>query len=381
MSEPFKVAVAGPSRVGKTTLVTAILEDTRDMLSTTPVSVVAAEKTAILVRKQRMELRRAIAAGVFDAAALGGTQVMSRYDLLLQADGDLGIEVPFTILDYPGRWLNPENRTDIDTQQQWAACEEHIKHSIMLLLPIDAAVLMEAESPRQRAAVPDLLGIEDVEGIAENWAKSRLRAPDEPAVVILAPLKCEKYFDDNPGPGVSKEAERLSQEVAKIYHTVLQRIRRVTQGRDLRIVYAPIDTYGCIQLMEADWTENKDEPGQLQFTGRYRFRGNPPQIKVKGAATVMQELCKCIMEGEKRRTQTGMAGKQSQYRALIARREEDKGFFGSLRFLLGGEARRNKEGLRLTGRQIHDAERQLGQLEDAMDKLATMERDSRVQDW
>jgi GTPase SAR1 family protein len=372
MSEPFKVAVAGPSRVGKTTLVTAILADTEDMLAGTPVSVIPEEKTASKLRRQKLDLASAIAAGVFNAAALGGNQELSRYDVLLQADSDLGIEVPFSILDYPGGWLNPDNRP-----AEWMLCEEHFKQSVMLLLPIDAAVLMEAASESQRRAVPHLLGIVDVEEIAGKWAKSRAGRPDEPAVVVLAPLKCEKYFDDNGGTG--KESPRLEQEVIKAYQSVLDRIRKETRGRGLRVVYAPIDTYGCVQLMEAEWIE--ELPGKLEFMGRYRFRSRSPRIQVKAAGTVMQELCKCLVEGEVQRAKEGIAAQQKTYFSLVERRAESKGFRGSLAFYLSGEAWRNSKSRNLSQREIIEATRQQGQLEDALKKIAAAPQDSRVREW
>ncbi len=372
MSEPFKVAVAGPARVGKTTLVTAILAETEDMLAGTPVSVVPEEKTASKLRRQKLDLASAIAAGVFNAAALGGNQELSRYDVMLQADSDLDIEVPFTILDYPGGWLNPDERPS-----EWMQCEEHFKQSVMLLLPIDAAVLMEAASESQRRAVPHVLGIVDVEEIAGKWAKSRAGRRDEPAVVVLAPLKCEKYFDDNGGAG--KEAPRLEQEVIKAYRSVLDRIRKETRDRGLRVVYAPIDTYGCVQLMEAQWTEKT--PGDLDFEGRYRFRSRNPEIRVKAAGTVMQELCKCIVEGEMQRAKEGIAEQQRMYFSLIERRAESKGFSGSLAYFLSGEAWRNRQGRTLSQREIIEATRQQGQLEDALRKLAAAPPDSRVREW
>jgi len=184
MSESFKVAVTGPSRVGKTTLLTAILSDTEEMLAGTPVSLVSGEKTATRVRRQRIELRRAIEAGEFNAAALGGTESMFMYEVKLQANSDISLEIPFNILDYPGGWLNPEARVSPEARQQWPQCEAHIKQSIMLLLPIDAAVLMEAATPAQRSAVPDLLGLVDVEELAVKRAKERSLRPTEPAVVV-----------------------------------------------------------------------------------------------------------------------------------------------------------------------------------------------------
>lgn len=373
MSEPVKVAVAGPARVGKTTLLTAVLSDTEDMLATTPVSVIPKERTAARIRQQKRDLRRAIEAEEFNAAALGGTQSMSEYDITLRPDGDFGVEIPFRILDYPGMWLNPDRRAEsTEAVRNWPRFEEHIKNSIMLLLPIDAAVLMEAVTPAQKSAVTDLLGLVDVEAIARQWAKARGQRPDEPAVVVLAPIKCEKYFSDNGYPGNGDS--RLRAQVAEKYHEALRIIREETAGRELRTVYVPIDTYGCVHLMEVEWPDlGADGPGHLEFVGRYRFRGRPPKIKVKGAGTVMQELCRCIVSREVRAEQGHMDERHRDYNLLLGRKAQDKGFWGTVLYYVGGEAWDNRTGRYESIRELEKHRQQRDQLVGALQKIVSAE--------
>lgn len=379
MSEKFKAAVVGPSRVGKTTLLTAILSDTADMLAGTPVSVAPDEKTAGRVRQQQKRLRSAIEAGEFDAAALGGTQSMSIYEIKLQADGDAGLEIPFSILDYPGKWLDMDEREkSAQAQEQWPRCEEHIKDSIMLLLPIDAAVLMEASTPAQRAAVPDLLGLVDVEAVAERWAKTRNQRPAEPAVVVLAPLKCEKYFSDNGGAG--HEAGRLRQVVAEKYREVLEKVAAECRDRLVRIVYAPIDTYGCVELMEAEWPEVA--PGRVDFRGHYRFRGRPPRISVRAAGTIMQELCRAILDSQIGRTTESIEQNLSTYTGLLERKAAPKGgFWKTLGYYLGDEVWENRAERQRTQREMAEGQRQREQLREAVEKLVAAPSDDRVEVW
>ncbi|MGP4022438.1 hypothetical protein [Actinomadura sp. 3N407] len=378
MSEAFKVAVVGPSRVGKTTLLTAILSDTADLLAGTPVNVALDEATASRVRRQKNQLRGAIAAGEFDAAALGGTQSMSSYEIKLQADGDVGLEIPFRILDYPGGWLDPDRRTESPAaQEQWPRCEAHIKDSIMLLMPIDAAVLMEASTPAQRAAVPDLLGLTDVEAVAERWAKTRNQRPAEPAVLLLAPLKCEKYFADNGGAG--HEAGRVRKEVREKYKEVRRIVEAECKDRLVHVVYAPIDTYGCVELMEAEWPEL--EPGRLDFRGHYRFRGRPPTISVKAAGTVMQELCRAILDSQIGRTTKEIDANLTTYTRLLERRAGEKGFWGAISYYLGGEALDNRAQRQRSQREIAQGHRQREQLREAVEKLVAAPTDDRVEVW
>ncbi|TMR07009.1 hypothetical protein ETD83_02395 [Actinomadura soli] len=379
MSEPFKAAVVGPSRVGKTTLLTAILADTAELLAGTPVSVALDEATASRVRRQKGHLRSAIEAGEFDAAALGGTQAMSVYEIKLQADGDVGLEIPFRILDYPGGWLDPDMRArSPEAGKEWPSCEAHIKDSIMLLLPIDAAVLMEASTPAQRAAVPELLGLVDVEAVAERWAKIRNQHPAEPAVLLLAPLKCEKYFSDNGGAG--QEAGRLRKLVREKYKEVLRIVAAECKDRMVHVVYAPIDTYGCVELMEAEWLRLGS--GGLDFRGHYRFRGRPPTISVKAAGTIMQELCRAILDTEIGRTTESIDASLSAYTRLLERKAAPKGgFLNTLSYYLGNEVWENRAGRQRTQQEIARAQRQREQLREAVEKLVASPSDDRVEVW
>ena len=99
MTPSFRVAVVGPSRVGKTTLLTAILSDTRDLLAGTPVTVEMDERTSVRVKRQQKELQQALDRGEFDAAALGGTQEINQYHVTLTGEGDDSAEIPFDLLD------------------------------------------------------------------------------------------------------------------------------------------------------------------------------------------------------------------------------------------------------------------------------------------
>lgn len=381
MNPSFKAAVVGPSRVGKTTLLTAILAETERLLAGSPVAITPDEKTANRVRANRRQLRGALEAGEFNAAALKGTQEKSEYTLMLQSAGDDTIDIPFSILDFPGGWLDPAIRESSSrAATDWARCEAHIRESVMLLVPIDSAVLMEAVTPQQRRAVPDLLAFEDVEAVARKWAMTRNMEEyrDEPAVLVLAPIKCEKYFGDNGGHG--RDADRLKQKVREKYGTLLEIVAAEAQDRDVRVLYAPIDTYGCVELMEAHWPANP-VLDHLDFEAHYRFRGNPPRISVKAAATIMQELCRCVMSGWDTVQKQEIEEFQGAYQQLLARKVEAKGFRRALTFYLGGEARRNRLARAANQAQIAAGERRRLQLQEAVEKLATTPYDRRVEEW
>lgn len=381
MSTPsFRVAVVGPSRVGKTTLVTAIFTDTEDLLAGRPVSVTMDEYTDGLVATQQKALRRAIEVGEFDAAALGGTQRVNRYRLALQAGGDAAVTIPFELLDYPGSWLDATYRRGIpEAVAEWPAYQEHVRESIMLLVPIDSAVLMEAVTPWQRAAAGDLLGLVDVERVGRDWAKHRAARPDEPAVLVLAPLKCEKYFDDN--GGLRRDGARLRERVREKYEGLLRIVADETGERaePVRVVYAPIDTYGCVELMEATWSgAHAHEP---DFTARYRFRGDPPRITVRAAGTVMQELCRAVLAGQARVERDHHRAQQDVHDTRAARRDERKGFWGTIGYYLSGEADKVREDIGHTAKRLETIALRRTQLTEAAQRLASIDNDPRVEVW
>jgi hypothetical protein len=383
--EPFKVAVVGPSRVGKTTLLAAILSETERELAGTGVRILAGETTQERIHRQRLALRRAIASEEFDAAALSGNQTTSMYEVILRADGDpsvapqdrIDFEIPFEILDYPGGWLNPLTRSrSAEAQQQWPVCEDHIQRSVMLLVPIDAAVLMEASRPAERGSVIDLLGIEEVTAMARLWARSRKDSEDEPAVLVLAPLKCEKYFDDNGGGG--EGAPRLKQLVQDTYRDAVEAVQAEAPGR-VKVVYAPIDTYGCVELMKGIWHDVGGD--YLEFTGHYRFRGRPPRISEKAAATVMRELCRSVIAAEAARTRALAEAATKDQRELVEQRFRRKGFWGAFTYYLSGDAWWARGHAKYTVRQLNAARQSERKLTSALRSLSTEADDPRVEVW
>ncbi|MEV6025620.1 hypothetical protein [Streptomyces sp. NPDC052036] len=383
MTLSFKASMVGPSRVGKTTMLTAVLAETESMLAGSGVSLVLDEATELRVRKNRKELRRAIESREFDAASLGGSQAKALYQVSLQAFGDSRPGIPFSILDYPGGWLDPAVRVRVpQAKESWAECERHITESLMLLVPVEAAVLMEAVTPAQRRAVADLLGLEDVEALARKWARARNRPEhrDEPAVLVLAPLKCEKYFDDNGGKG--REAGRLRQLVREKYRTIVGAVHEEAKDRNVRVVYAPIDTYGCVDLMEAEWVEVDDDGDRtLDFRGHYRFREIPPEVRPKAAATVMRELCSCVVYGQDAAEQRRADAARGVFEAALGRKLETKGFWGALDYYLFGEALANRN-TRLSSQQvIDDAARHQEELTAVLKRMAQQPADERVEEW
>jgi hypothetical protein len=380
----FKVSVVGPSRVGKTTMVTAILADTERMLQGTALQVALDEETTRRVSLQQRDLRSAIEAKEFDSASLRGTEQPADYRMSLQSVGDETIEIPFHIMDYPGKWLNADLRAASQlAKDRWPECEAHIKNSVMILVPIDSAVLMEASRAQERRSVPHLLDIVNVEAAVRKWAKLRNLEEHrkEPAVIVLAPLKCEKYFNDNGGS--RDDAGKLRNKVKEFYAGVLEILGQEAPDRSIRLMYVPIDTYGCVELIDAEWLV--PEPGSdntaLDFVGHYRFRGNPPKLAVKAAGTVVQELCRCLVQSRAMAEVRAWTATADAHNQDLDRRLESKGFFGTIGFYFGGEALQNRANRLASKQEIAISRRRIEQLEAEVTRIAGIPNDDRAEEW
>lgn len=379
MTESFKVAMIGPAAVGKTTLLSAILSQTQTLLNGTPIEMAADDESERKLAVNRKELAKALAAEEFETGSLRNTTQKQLYDVRLRSIDVPSLSVPFSVLDFPGGWLDPEGRAAAPGgNTEWPSCLDHIQQSIMLVVPIDSAVLMETSDGKERAARVVRLGLTEVVEVVRRWARLRNQAPDEPAILVLAPLKCEKYFSDN-GRDTGFTGRELAAEVHAVYEDVLNAAYDQATRRPIKIVYAPIDTYGCVELMQALWEPDPD--GELSLTARYRFRGAPPKVSIRAAATVTQELCHAIVTARSAEEAADHTNTQKLVDAMTARRNEKKGFFGAMRYFFSGEASRVTKGIESGTVRLAVIEQRHQQLADALDKLAAHPRDDRVEIW
>lgn len=289
----FKVAIVGPRRVGKTSLITALLSESQKLLAGTPVSMAPVGTTEARIAQHKNDLRGALLAGEFHPGALGGTQAPFTFTLAMTVNKT---GIVWAILDYPGGWLDARTRGS-ENDGEWERCRRWIADSPVLLLPVDASVLMEATLRREKITAQNLLQIGQTEELAREWAKGRAVAR-QPGLVILAPVKCESYFNDN--GGLVDNKEELFRRVVQTYKPVIDAIRQEMAGTmGLSIQYHPVDTFGCVELQSAEWkpVDGASETAPLMFSATYIVR--PPGEPVpKGAGGILISICRQIVEAQ-----------------------------------------------------------------------------------
>lgn len=278
-----KIAVVGPSRVGKTSVINAILEQGKAALAGTPATLTAIGQTRGRLNVIRNQLLGAVNEGSFESAGIRSNNERLTYEIRMDAGGS---QARLDFLDYPGRWMMAADNSPKE-EEEWAKCQDFIHDSPVLVIPIDSAVLMEARTASEKSACATILQIAGVEDVVEAWAKRRQErvVVGEPRVLALVPIKCEAYLNDNGGN--RDEGKRLFHLVEKYYQRVIG--VALANCADTQILYAPIDTYGCTTLISAQFPSGGEAPS---FKARYRFRSREPRMQPMGADTLLGVIAK-----------------------------------------------------------------------------------------
>jgi septin family protein len=249
---PIYISVAGPSGVGKTTIIATIMRDTTKALPAPFKVSPAAQADQARIANFNRELQAAISAGdfTFNSQALAGTQGITMYKYRIQYK-DI-VQQPFSIMDVPGGWLRMENRPP----DQWSEYEEHLQKSTAVWVPVESPLLMEARTPNEKRKMARFLMTTDVREVVEQWAKYRETEEhrDEPAVLCIAPMKCETYF--------SKAANRETSE--KFFDAFMRQYTEIVKTAQescprCEVFYTPVESIGCVKLEKMDWCLTSDD--------------------------------------------------------------------------------------------------------------------------
>lgn len=369
----FKIAVLGPTRCGKTSLIASILKDSQRLLEGTPVSIrPQGTATERRIAQHHSELEELLDDDEFRADAFRGTQEAFHFKLHLDPGSDAaGIDL--NLLDYPGRWLNPQDREKHpDIEAEWEACKRFMSESTVLIVPVESTVLMEAKQDSQKRVRSRLLIPNQVADVARQWAKDRYNRSNEPALLLLCPIKCETYFADNDGR--REESAALLEAVRDVYHGLLEAVRG--EARNAKIIYAPVDTFGCVELKDATWSSDLNG-SEVPFVAFYRVRP-PGRQKVKGADAILVSLCRHLIEARQNAEKLVAADKHNDARDAFQFAERDEGFLGNLWLWASRKREQRRRVAGLLRDEATAQQRVVETLEQTIERLASRALGPRV---
>lgn len=168
-----------------------------------------------------------LAARKFSPDSLPGDAEEHEYQLAVDPGvDDLEERQVLSFIDYPGGWIS-------DGQHE-ERVRAHLADSPAVIVPIDATLIMESR-PSHMADVARLLEMDAVKSHVRKWAKTRRREGDS-TLLVLAPIKCETYFDDNGGR--SDRSAVLLDHVRSLYHEVVD-VYRKEAGEEAPLLTPP----------------------------------------------------------------------------------------------------------------------------------------------
>ncbi|HEU0089016.1 MAG TPA: hypothetical protein VFQ77_15435 [Pseudonocardiaceae bacterium] len=371
----FRIGLVGPSRVGKTSLITAVLRDSQRLLQGTPVAIKAVgSPTEKRIAQHRRDLDGSLLAGEFSPGALRGTEEPFTFQLLLDP-GVPGAGIRLELLDYPGGWVDSSKRPH-DRDADWEQCKRFLVQSSVLMIPVDATVLMEPTASAHLRAVPSILTTPEVSEVVREWLKERNWRAAEPALLLICPVKCESYFHDNGGR--RDESDNLLEMVRRTYADMIEGVPE--EAPHVKVVYCPVDTIGCVEIIHVEWTPDPREPSGMAFSAHYGVRW-PGRQNVKGAAEVLMALCRHLVAARRKVELEDAEGKELKASQAQAYADKDEGLFRNMWYHINGERKRRAAAAAARTQDAIDAQKRVTALTEIIADLAERDPGSRVHQW
>jgi hypothetical protein len=216
----------------------------------------AAQADRVRIADFNLKLQAAISARdfSFNAQALDGTQGITTYNYRIEYK-DI-VQQSFSIMDIPGGWLSGNRPED-----QWEQYAEHLHKSIALWVPVESPLLMEAVRTKEKRKGSLFLMMPNVRDVVEDWAKYREMERNEPAVLCMAPIKCETYFSR----AANKEIpEKFFDAFIREYAEIVNLAKEICPRGE--VFYTPVESIGCVKLEKMDWRlASDDEPPVISY--------------------------------------------------------------------------------------------------------------------
>jgi hypothetical protein len=136
----------------------------------------------------------------------------------------------------------------------------------------------------------------------------------------------------------------LLSTIRSLYQPVIDAVKG--EAPHTSVVYSPIDTIGCIELIEAKWQPDPSIPGGISFSADYLVR-RPYRRQVKGADAVLITLMKQFMSMEE-----DVKNIDAREKGALATR--DFGFFGNVWHWIKGQRSVDRLEAALAWRRVED---------------------------
>ena len=284
----IRVAMIGPRRAGKTSMLSAMFERFENALMAEHIAdkvwLAADPDTVNVLKANYTELMETIRKGGNIAGAITGDSEAHTYGFdLKKKHDDEDVQIRLVFQDYPGGWLMAGERNTNDSNYRQVV--QFVRDAQILLVAVDTPYLMEEEGkwhvPRN---LPGLVA----KTVREAWPES----DETPRTVLLVPIKCEKYDKTAEDRKILVEATRQG------YAELQEHLSRMPR---CAVVCAPAQTTGCVVFDHFKPMEAGDEIPAPVFSMPEKFedRGyNPRDCSQALRWSLVYALKRYVKEGQ-----------------------------------------------------------------------------------
>lgn len=226
----LNVTMLGPSGVGKTSLLAAMYDQFENVSQ--DLQLVPDGDSKPILDGRLKELKSLVGDSI---KVRGGLQTTGEPRSFRFELGEIGTTASLKInfQDYPGEYLEQSGRLE--------EVKGFIRDSAVVLIPVDTPALMEKNGRyHEQFNQPSELN---------NLFKKVYKDLDSPRLVILVPVKCEKYMHNTP---------ELLRKVEQGYQKILNQFAGDKLLPKVAVAIAPVQTVGSVVFSRVEEDENNE---------------------------------------------------------------------------------------------------------------------------
>ncbi len=249
----IKATMMGPRGVGKTSVMASILGDTRDNIAGSGLFFRPSRNCSGELYNKRLSLMNIFdkRINITDAPQAG---VIAASNDVTSFSFEMGISgraksIDIEIKDFPGEFLI--SRPD--------EVSNYIAESHIVIIAIDSPYLME-DNGRYNEEKNNVKSVTDFFTRHPESIQNRL--------ILLVPLKCERYFHDG-------KIDVLKKKIESTYST----LTKFCKDSNIACVIAPIQTLGGVEFDKFASYNNMNNYSNVSKISEYRFYEKSPEYK------------------------------------------------------------------------------------------------------
>jgi GTPase SAR1 family protein len=262
-TQELQITMLGPSGVGKTTLLAAMYEQFESNIGSAKLALTPDEDSSVILQDRLIDLKSLLGddsleveggAGIQGTEAEAGPSSLRSFTFGLGKTGErpsLGL----TFRDYPGQYHGKNAK-----KEEREFVTNVLNKSVAVLIPIDSPSLMEQNGEyHERVNRPQQI---------KDIFKKAYTDLDSPRLIIFAPVKCEKYLEDE------KTAKELSRRVIEEYKGLIDYFKSESLSSLTALVITPVQTVGNVVFSRIE-LNNENEPKFYFRKTKYNAKYSP----------------------------------------------------------------------------------------------------------